>query len=314
MRTLNKVTTMLFLLILLLASGIGSTGAALKIRDIPTTVLITSDNTDLGTITPDGEQISASVTVTYQYDGFIFPLPRNRQPTTITLSASSPSWCTVTVEPTTLEVSADTMNAGAKNANATLTVAVSTDAPAFTTGKIILNASAETNENLLTSYDEYTFTITPDFLPQINAQLSNQSVNLSTGDTRNITLTVTNQANAAITASITSDLMDSENFALQLPNAQTIQTESSEDFTIFIEAIAPENITEITEAITFIVSYTAAEQPDQTESTVPLTLQANIQNEETSIFEIDALLLTTAFTIILAVIVIILLVIIIRKR
>ena len=194
--------------------------------DSSLTLIATPD--DLGILTTVDELTTGTLTILYQYGRWRmpqgFPFPNRKSPTTINLSVvSTPNWCSVTLENTTLEATIsssfrDFLQGSTINLSLTFTAKLTTSsAPAFTPGTITINASALQNGNINPSSTTLDIPVQPSFFPAIETSTSNTSLSLKPGETTNITLSVTNKANAQILVQVTTLSSPSEYINIFLP-------------------------------------------------------------------------------------------------
>lgn len=199
------------------------------------------------------------------------------------------------------------------NLSAKLTAKINSEkAPAFEKGVIQLSATAEKNGNILSSSTTYKLLIKPDFVPLLEASISNSSINLTTGEETNVSIVVKNRANMKISANITSNVTNSEHLEVFLPAETSIDIDGEVSFPLRIKAIESEDYINVIETVTFTVSYHAYKDETLVGESLDVMLTTHIKSEETPLKIADFLPLFIA--IIVIVIVLITLVFFIKRR
>jgi hypothetical protein len=242
---------------------------------------------DLGILTTLDESTTGTLTILYRYGRWRmpqgFPFPNRKLPTTINLSViSSPNWCSVTLENTTLEATVpssfrDFLQGSTINLSLTFTAKLTTSsAPAFTPGTITINASALQNGNINPSSTTLDIPVQPGFFPAIETSTSNTSLSLQPGKATNITISVTNKANAQILAEVTILSIPSEYVNIILPGLKTIDIDEEKRFQILFETnqSVDENIQNQT--IILSIQYHAINDESATGTPVDIPLTVDI--------------------------------------
>lgn len=229
---------------------------------------ITSNNINLGTLMPDSEVATSEITIKYEYGRFArpegFPIPSRKNPTTITLAIESmPTWCEVSLDVSEFEAPIGSfLQKGSINFNTTLTAKISeTSVTAFSEGKIVLNATAVRNGNIKDSSTSIELTISPDFIPEINYSLSNKSLMLKTDEDGNLSLCVENSANSDIIVEITANISEDGIIELDFPSSRTVEVGEKEIIPISVKAYSTENESSKDINVELTLSYSPSNDP-----------------------------------------------------
>jgi len=284
-------------------------------------IMIQAATNNLGIITPQSEIIYTELTITYEYDRFArpegFPIPSRQQPTMIKLQIEKkPAWCDIELAKDTFEASVTTFFQG-KTQNFTTTFKTwitSEDAPAFTTGEITINASANHNGNIQPATTKYTLTIQPDFIPLISSWLSNTTLTIKTSEEKTLTITVKNQGNARITAAIEANTTAEALFQIALPQAKTIAVDDEAIFNVTLQTNKKDVEETQIETILFTISYYATDQPNYEGAPVTLQLKAEVHEDQDEVATVDLTLFIIAIVIVFIIVYIVFTIITIRRR
>jgi hypothetical protein len=258
---------------------------------IPSTskLTISSDNNDLGIVTPISEEITKNIQIKYDYGRWArpkgFPRPNSKESTSIEVSIfQQPSWCEISFDETQFSAPIGNMlQAGSVTFNATL-IAKITDATAdaFNEGNIIVNATAEENGNIAASYTTYELTIAPDFVPSVYYTLSNTSISLKPGENTNLSIFVENKGNSKIEVEITSNISDYDPITINLPNKDQIDVKNNIEFPISITALSNDNATNKSINVCVNITYYSVSDPNVNKITacIPVTFDIVITDED----------------------------------
>ncbi|HEC81495.1 MAG TPA: hypothetical protein ENI42_03605 [Thermoplasmatales archaeon] len=155
------------------------------------------------TVTPLGAPIYIPIKVSYLVSGIVAPavvgIIGGRMPAMIELSVDqAPEWCTAIVSPGIVSTEVSTSY---RSANATVTISVNENAPAFTQSKIRIKMHARALKGLgceiseVTFYDEIPFT--PGYSPVISFTTPNGNFKeIGPGSTANFNIHLENLGNA----------------------------------------------------------------------------------------------------------------------
>lgn len=274
---------------------ISSTEARNYLLTTQSSITIEVDISNFGVVTP-GREVSTNITIIYEYGRLArpegFPFPKKRMPTTINLTIESiPEWCSIKLDQGRFEVPVDTFlldKSRTINLSVQLTARIdSLSAPAFERGTIRLNATAKQNGNILPSSVEYDIVIEPQFIPAIDVNIINRTIDLKPNGTKIFNVFIKNQGNARIIASLDYNKTDLEYLDISIPEEKPIDINEEITFPITIKAKKPGKEVDVTENIKFSISYHAFSDSTLEGRTLYLTIFANIEGEKTDSISID---------------------------
>ena len=253
--------------------------SAVELRTVESSLSVSLGTTDFGDVKPDGSTVTTEIVMQYEYPLFFFPIPRNREPTSLILTIQSkPSWCQVTLDTSSFEIPVDTLMGATETVTANITAKITdANAPAFEEGTITINITAQENGNIAGSSTTATFSLSPQFAASLEATLSPSTINLSQGETSNLTMMITNMCNTQIKASVSLEGAASSYLSVTLPATATLGVGEQVSLSIPITAIASENDSEIMESMVFRVSYAATADATATGTPVDLAVVATIE-------------------------------------
>ncbi len=229
---------------------------------------LTSNNINLGTLMPDSDVTTSEITIKYEYGRFArpegFPIRSRKNPTTITLSIESmPTWCEASLDASEFKAPIGSfLQKGSINFNTTLNAEISTtSAPAFSEEKIVLNATAVKNGNIMGSSISFELTISPDFIPEINYSLSNRSLMLKTDEEGNLSLYVENGANSDIVVEIIANISEDDIIEVGFPSSRTVEVGEQVIIPISVKAISTKNESRKDIDVELTLSYSPTDDP-----------------------------------------------------
>jgi len=267
---LSKKNMIIFALFFFLLLNVFCTSSQARSYLINTqsSLTLTSNNINLGTLMPDSEVATSEITIKYEYGRFSrpegFPIPSRKNPTTIALAIESmPTWCEVSLDESEFEAPIGSfLQKGSINFNTTLTAKISeTSAPAFSEGKIVLNATAVKNGNIKDSSTSFELTISPDFIPEINYSLSNKSLMLKTDEEGNLSLYVENGANSDIIVEITANISEEGIIEVDFPSSRTVEVGKQDIIPISVKAHSTKNESSKDVDVELTLSYSPTDDP-----------------------------------------------------
>ena len=293
MKRVHKILLIFFVFSMLMntASFVSDVEARRYLFKTNSSLTISSETDDLGIVEPDGNAVSAEITISYKYERFSrptgFPFLTSAQPTMINLSIESfPEWCSVELDKESFEIPVDTFLTGkTTNVTATLTarISLSADPPAFNPERIELKATAEENGNIESSFATHIISIQSDFVPGLEASISNSNITLNSNEEKSISITVKNEANSRVWASISTDINDSKYLDITLPPRILLGTNEEQSLTVRIRAKERTNETKIGQTITFTISYHASANESKVGEPLNVYLWTTIQGEKEEI-------------------------------
>jgi len=283
---MNRVVTlgivsMLFLVLACSFSPHSTVQARTYLFTTESSLNLSANPSDLGTLLPLDTVKVSTVSFTYNYGRFArpigFPFPNRKTPTNISVSiVSLPTWCSATLSKTTFEVPIQGFfQPGQSGYTFTLsTQIISSSAPAFQQGIITIGAVAEQNGNINPASALINISLEPAFLPSISVSASNSSLELQSSEEKNVTITVKNTGNANIIAEITPNSNASiEITSLSVEKEIAKGTQESFSFSIKNNETTIKKIKQ--DQLKFTVSYYAV--LDQTKSGTPLDVIVTLE-------------------------------------
>lgn len=256
-----------YIIILLLFYSIIFTNCLPSTAAIPkTTVILTSDIANLGTVTTLEKTFNSTITIKYNYgplarpDGKILKfLKNNRNPTIITLSVSSkPDWCTAQIAQTNISIPITrTIFKGNDSKETIVKITVNTtNVKAQTTGNIIINANATQNGNLRPTSTSLTYTVIVGFIPKITYEIIDEITKpLAPGKYGNFSIKINNTSNEKIKITL-NQTTSSKYFIVTVPSSTEIEQNTQKAITIPIRATEINTSINETTKLTFNLLYT----------------------------------------------------------
>jgi hypothetical protein len=259
-----KKNLVIFILFLLLLVNIFcySSQARSYLFNTDSSLTLISSNISLGTLMPEDEVATSEITIKYEYGRLArpqgFPIPNRKETTTITLAIESmPSWCEVSLDKSEFQAPIGSfLQKGNIEFNTTLTAKIlPVNVTAFSQGKIVLNATAVKNGNVMGSSNSIELTISPDFLPGLVHYLSNQSLMLDAEEEANLSLFVENKCNSDIIVEISANISKKDIVAVGFPTPRTIKLGEQDIIPISIRTFTIKNDTSKNVDVQLFLSY-----------------------------------------------------------
>lgn len=260
----------LFILFLLILINIicYSSQARSYLINTESSLTLTSSNINLGTLMPESEVATSEITIKYDYGRLArpqgFPIPNRKEPTTITLAIESmPSWCEVSLDKSEFQAPIGSfLQKGTIDFNTTLTAKIlPLNVTAFSQGKIVFNATAVKNGNILGSSNSIELIISPDFVPGFDYFLSNRSIMLEVEEEGNLSLYVENDGNSDIIVEITANITEEDIIAVGFPTPRTIKVGEQDIIPISIKTYTIKNDTSKNLEVQLILNYSPVNDP-----------------------------------------------------
>lgn len=228
MLNIKKTLTIIFFCLLIFNIVTIISQARPYILKTNSSISLSSDNTDLGIVIPESGNATMNIMIKYEYNKFArpigFPLPNRKTPTTISISVESkPSWCEINLDNYQFNAPIGSfLKKGTVNFNTTLTATIpQQSATAFSEEKIVLNATAQKNGNIVASSTLYELTISPGFIPNLEYSFLNRSITLKTGEEGNVSLFLKNKCNSKINVEISANTTE-ELIGIGLPSIESL--------------------------------------------------------------------------------------------
>lgn len=271
-----------------------SLSAFVQARQLPylvktdSTLTISSDNSDFGILTPISETATTTLSIRYEYGMFArpdgFPFPNRKSPTSIALSVNSPKWCEVEIKQQEFEAKiGNVLQKKSIVFNTTISTKVTSESVvAFSKGKITINATAMKNGNIEGSNATFQFTISPDFVPKLNYNLSNNSIILKPREETNISLFVQNNGNSKIKVEITSNVTNKDPIIVIIPTDFQIDLKENKEINIGVAALSLENNSKKNISVCLNLTYYSVNDPSDNKITmcIPVSFDVIIDEED----------------------------------
>lgn len=264
----KKILFIIVLSLILFTVSSQPTHARTYLFKTNSSLTLSSENSTLGTIIPISETVTRKISIKYEYGRFARPsgIPIIvKSATEISLSISSkPNWCEVNLENLEFEAPIGRMlKNGTVEFSTNLNAKISTNnALAFSQGKIIINASSNENGNIKPSSTTYEFTISPAFIPQINYNISNESLSLKTGENKNLSIYVKNNGNSKIDVEIAKNISEEGIIVLDFLNTTTIDIGENVEIPVNINAHSTKNEKSKNVNVEIVLSYRSSNDPN----------------------------------------------------
>jgi len=267
---LSKKNIVIFILLLVLLLNVFCTSSQARSYLVKTksSLTLTSNNITLGPVTPESGLVTSEITIKYDYGMLArpggFPFPNRKNPTTITLVIESrPSWCEVSLDTSQFKVPIGSfLQKGSVNFKTNLSAKISeSTAPAFSEEKIVLNATAEKNGNIVGSSTSIELAISPDFVPVFDYFLSNRSIMLEAGEEGNLSLSVENEGNSDIVVEITANISEEGMIVVGFPTPRTVEVGEQDTIPISVKALTTKNDTSKKVEVQLILNYSPVNDP-----------------------------------------------------
>lgn len=263
-----NVTRLTLLLFSIIFISIMFGNCIFRAEGATTSLSLTSTTTDLGTLDKTESYLNTSISFEYTYGALARPggtlpllLKNQRTPSKITFSVeSAPTWCTVSLEKTLINVTLDKLILG--NTKTGLTKmsihANITNILAKTTGKLTIKAEATQNGKLPATSSTIDFTLNVAFIPSLEITIIDPiSKPVKSGAWANFSLMFNNTSNEKIKVTL-NQTTTSNYFIITRPSSIDIDRNAIKTISIPIRAADINTSINETKKLAFNVIYTMA--------------------------------------------------------